>query len=160
MNLFYLNHDPKIAAANHYDKHKVKMILEAAQMLCTAHHALGEQHGYDTSYVPYKKAHLNHPSTVWVRSSAEHYVWTCDYMIALSNEYTKRYNKIHMSVHKLSNILYNLPDHIPHNGFVEPPQCMPDEYKVENDAVSAYWNYYENEKHTVRNAREPLITRP
>jgi hypothetical protein len=37
---------------------------------------------------------------------------------------------------------------------------MPDKYKVENDAVSAYWNYYENEKHTVKNSDEKLITRP
>jgi hypothetical protein len=37
---------------------------------------------------------------------------------------------------------------------------MPDEYKVANDSVSAYWNYYENEKHTVKNANEELIKRP
>ena len=36
MNLFYLDRDPVIAASYHYDKHKVKMVLEAAQMLCTA----------------------------------------------------------------------------------------------------------------------------
>ena len=47
MNLFYLDRDPK-----------VKMVLEAAQMLCTAHHALGEQYEYDTSYVPYRKASI------------------------------------------------------------------------------------------------------
>ena len=37
MNIFYLHPNPNKAAAYHYDKHKVKMILEAAQMLCTAH---------------------------------------------------------------------------------------------------------------------------
>ena len=47
MNLFYLDRDPVVAASYHYDKHKVKMVLEAAQMLCTAHHALGEQYEYD-----------------------------------------------------------------------------------------------------------------
>ena len=38
MNIFYLHEDPKVAASYFYDKHKVKMILECAQMLCTAHH--------------------------------------------------------------------------------------------------------------------------
>jgi hypothetical protein len=43
---------------------------------------------------------------------------------------------------------------------IEPPQCMPDEYKVEGDSVSAYWNYYEQEKHNVRNKNEKKIIRP
>ena len=38
MNIFYLDKDPAKAASYFYDKHKVKMILESAQMLCTAHH--------------------------------------------------------------------------------------------------------------------------
>ena len=40
MNIFYLNKDPQIAAIEHNDKHCVKMILEYAQMLCTAHREL------------------------------------------------------------------------------------------------------------------------
>jgi hypothetical protein len=37
MNIFYLDKDPKIAAQFHCDKHVVKMIIETAQMLSTAH---------------------------------------------------------------------------------------------------------------------------
>ena len=59
MNIFYLDKNPSVSASYFYDKHKVKMILESAQMLCTAHIALGNDN------VPYKKAHLNHPSTIW-----------------------------------------------------------------------------------------------
>ena len=40
MNIFYLDRDPKIAAQLACDKHVVKMILESAQMLCTAHGVL------------------------------------------------------------------------------------------------------------------------
>ena len=40
MNIFYLDRDPGIAAAMHCDKHVVKMILETAQMLSTAHRVL------------------------------------------------------------------------------------------------------------------------
>ena len=40
MNIFYLDRDPKIAAEMHCDKHVVKMILESAQMMSTAHRVL------------------------------------------------------------------------------------------------------------------------
>ena len=40
MNIFYLDRNPKVAAEMHCDKHVVKMILESAQMLCTAHRVL------------------------------------------------------------------------------------------------------------------------
>ena len=161
MNLFYLDRDPVIAARYHYDKHKVKMVLEAAQMLCTAHHVLGEQFEYDTSYVPYKKAHVNHPSSIWVRSNAKQYLWTYNYMMALGKEYTKRYNKIHKTIDRCRDVLYTLPKYIAvKNGFSEPPQCMPDEYKVEGDSVAAYWNYYEQDKYRIANKNEQKITRP
>ena len=40
MNIFYLDKAPEIAAQLHCDKHVVKMILESAQMLSTAHRVL------------------------------------------------------------------------------------------------------------------------
>jgi hypothetical protein len=40
MNIFYLDHDPKVCAEMHVDKHCVKMILEYAQLLSTAHRVL------------------------------------------------------------------------------------------------------------------------
>ena len=154
MNIFYLHEDPKVAASYFYDKHKVKMILECAQMLCTAHIALGNED------VPYKKSHLNHPSSVWVRTNNENYQWLYNHMLALGKEYTKRYNKTHLTITKCKDILAVTPLSIPTGNFTEPPQCMPDEYKVEGDSVTAYWNYYEKEKHSVRNKNESIKTRP
>ena len=40
MNIFYLDENPWVNAEMHCDKHCVKMILETAQMLCTAHRSL------------------------------------------------------------------------------------------------------------------------
>ena len=154
MNIFYLHSNPKVAASYFYDKHKVKMILECAQMLCTAHIALGNEN------VPYKKSHLNHPSSVWVRANNENYRWLYDHMLALGKEYTKRYNKTHLTITKCKDILAVAPSSIPAGSFNEPPQCMPDEYKVENDSVSAYWNYYEQEKYKIANKNEQKISRP
>ncbi len=157
MNIFYLNSDPKKAAEIQYNKHVVKMILESAQMLCTAHHCYGSSE--QKVNVPYKQAHLNHPSTVWARKSKSTYMWLYDHMIALGKEYTKRYGKEHLTITKCRDFLATPPVHIQGVEFCEPPQCMPEEYKVQGDSVSAYWNYYENEKHTVKSASEQIITR-
>lgn len=154
MNIFYLHSDPKVAASYFYDKHKVKMILECAQMLCTAHIALGNED------VPYKKSHLNHPSSVWVRANSRNYQWLYNHMLALGNEYTKRYNKTHLTITKCKDILATPPLNIPTGSFSEPPQCMPDEYKVKDDSVSAYWNYYEQDKYKIANKNEQKIIRP
>ena len=154
MNIFYLHSDPKVAASYFYDKHKVKMILECAQMLCTAHIALGNEN------VPYKKSHLNHPSSVWVRANNENYQWLYNHMLALGEEYTKRYKRTHLTITKCKDILAVAPLNIPIGSFNEPPQCMPDEYKVDNDSVSAYWNYYEQNKYKIANKNEQKIIRP
>lgn len=154
MNIFYLHPDPKVAASYFYDKHKVKMILECAQMLCTAHIALGNED------VPYKKSHLNHPSSVWVRENNENYQWLYNHMLALGEEYTNRYKKTHLTITKCKDILAVAPLNIPTGSFTEPPQCMPDEYKVKNDSVSAYWNYYEQDKYKIANKNEQKIIRP
>lgn len=158
MNLFYLDRDPVTAASYHYDKHKVKMVLEAAQMLCTAHHCYGDEELKDL--IPYKQAHLNHPSTIWVRKSRTTYFWAYEYMMALGREYTKRYGKEHLTIIKCRDFLSQYPKYIQGDDWCEPPQCMPDEYKVEDDSISAYWNYYEGDKYKIANKNEQKIVRP
>lgn len=140
MNIFYLSNDPNKAASYQYNKHVVKMILETAQLLCTAHHELGSN-----VEVPYKPTHKNHPSAVWVRSSVEAYMWTYEHMLALGREYTRRYGKQHLTISKCRELLYTLPKNISNAPFEQPPQCMPEEYRVD-DAVDGYWNYYIAEK--------------
>jgi hypothetical protein len=78
MNIFYLDKCPVKAAQLQYNKHVVKMILESAQMLCTAHHCYGDRDQKEN--VPYKQAHLNHPSTIWARQSRSTYMWLYEHM--------------------------------------------------------------------------------
>ena len=146
MNIFYLDKCPHKAAKLQYNKHIVKMILESAQMLCAAHHVLGS-----SIDIPYKLAHKNHPSTIWVRQNSIHYDWLYDHMRALGDEYTKRYGKTHISITKCKDLVY-LPPGIPTVMFNQPPQCMPDEYK-DKCSIQAYWNYYIGEKHVVANLK-------
>jgi len=152
MNIFYLDEDPKLAAIYQYNKHVVKMILESAQMLCTAHHVIMG----DDADVPYKITHKNHPSTIWARQSGQNYAWLYHHMMALGEEYYVRYGKKHLSITKCEDKLAILPGGILETGFTQPPQCMPDEYK-DKCSIQAYWNYYIGEKHKVANPKTEKI---
>ena len=145
MNIFYLDHDPVVAAQMMCDKHVVKMILESAQMLSTAHRVL-DGDDIANSKGLYKMAHKNHPSTVWVRANSKNYEWLWEHMEALMKEYTHRYGK-HHATERLIHYLWEFPKNISHGDgeFTDPPQCMPD-YCKNDDAVSAYQTYYILEK--------------
>ena len=152
MNIFCLHSDPVEAAKLQYNKHVVKMILESAQMLCVAHHVYG-----NSNDVPYKEVHLNHPSTRWTRLCRANYMWLYDHMIALGDEYTKRYGKTHLTITKCKEFLSKPPLNLPGGEFTEPPQAMPDEYKVEGDSITAYWNYYVGDKSHIANIKKEKI---
>ena len=141
MNIFYLDNHPDDAAEMHCDKHCVKMILEYAQMLSTAHRELDG----NVPDILYKSTHKNHPSTIWTRSSKQHYDWLFRLFRMLSAEYTLRYGKIHKTWEKLGKILETTPKNIVENGWIDPPQCMPDHCK-KTDTIDAYRNYYLTEK--------------
>lgn len=144
MNIFYLDKDPYKSARAMTNKHVIKMILECAQLMCTAHHILDEDNAIHKDKL-YKPTHANHPSAVWVRGSAENYAWLYSHFLALNSEYTLRYNKVHKTYSLLFETLYNLPINIPKGVFSQPPQAMPDTYK-HYDSVQAYRRYYMNEK--------------
>lgn len=137
MNIFYLSRDVTECARYHCDKHVVKMILEYAQLLSTAHRVLDGDFAASRLGC-YKATHVNHPSAVWVRASRDHYDWLVSLFDALCREYTHRYGKHHKceSMHGLLNV----PENIPEAGWTDPPQCMPDEYK-QDDTVQAYRDY-------------------
>jgi hypothetical protein len=162
MNIFYLHNDPKTCAEMHVDKHCVKMILEYAQLLSTTHRVLDgvqsirlsktgrKQSAFILSdsreSILYSATHVNHPSAVWVRKSYENYVWLYQLFTELMKEYTYRYGKNH-ACERLADALYTPPTHIPKGvGFSEPTPAMPDHYKVHNNSIQSYKNYYLGDK--------------
>ena len=69
MNIFYLDREPKTCAEMHCDKHVVKMIIEYAQLLSTAHRLLDGTQDVEKRYVhgslPARWRHIKvwkHPS--------------------------------------------------------------------------------------------------
>ena len=85
MNIFATDIDPVKSAKALDNKRVIKMVLESAQMLCTALHLNGASH-----LAKYKKTHQNHPSNVWVRETRSNYEWLLIHFKALCDEYTLR----------------------------------------------------------------------
>jgi hypothetical protein len=162
MNIFYLHHDVVKCAEMHNDKHTVKMIIEYAQLLSTAHRVLdgdivigkSKTGRKQTRYVLpsddsilYSVTHINHPSSVWVRQSDKNYDWLFGLFQALMTEYTHRYGKTH-ATSRLEMHLAKLPKNIPQKPFTEPTPAMPDDVKVPGDSIASYRRYYiQNKPH-------------
>jgi len=160
MNIFYLSENTKECAKMHNDKHCIKMILEYAQLLSTAHRVLdgvptvsrrettGRQY---TSYklsddrdgVLYSATHINHPSAIWCRQSIQNYQWLWSLLVELCAEYTYRYGKVHKC--ESSGLVLELaesPKNIVDGPFTEPTPAMPEEYVVKDNSIASYRNYY------------------
>lgn len=166
MNIFVLDKDPVKAAQLQCDKHVVKMIVESAQMLSTAHRMIDGTMTIEKSTktgrnikrwvlnddrenVMYKAVHMNHPCTVWTRQSAANYQWHYTHFLALCDEYTHRYNKVHATDKLLRDTLVKLPYNISHqHGLTRfalamnaQPQCIHIE-----DPVRSYREFYQTKK--------------
>ena len=114
------------------------MVLETAQILCGVHWVEGGE-------APYKLSHRNHPCSIWARECVENYVWLCDLGLALSKEYSHRYNKRHKSQDIIEWCYDKIPN-LRNNGVMTPfALAMPDEGKIGN-VVESYREYYMKEK--------------
>ena len=146
MNIFFLDRCPYAAAEMQGDRHVVKMPLEAAQLLCTAHRFKSElrQDNLDALGV-YKSSHANHPLAKWTMERTSNYCWLLSHYIRLCEEFRRRRGKYH-KCEDLKSVLSEVPYHIP--GWMhgvrtisEIPLCMPDTFKTSNTFLS-YRAYY------------------
>ena len=162
MNIFFLSESPTLSAIAQTDKHVVKMALESAQLLCTAHRVLDgketirlsknnrklkywEMADEELESTLYKPTHYNHPCSIWVRESAANYNWLLCHWLSLCAEYEKRFGKVHATFTKLYDILEVPPKNISLQRFTQPCKAMPDQY-VKDGVCESYINYYKSEK--------------
>jgi len=145
MNIFVLDSNVILCAQYHNDKHVIKMILETAQLLCSAHWVNGTE-------APYKKTHVNHPCSIWVRESISNYKWLCNLGKELCKEYTYRRGRRHKTEDVIHWLIVNLPN-IKDIGLTPFAQAMPD-YLRDNNSVIAYRQYYILEKQHLANWSE------
>lgn len=160
MNLFILSKCPDRAAQFQCDKHVVKMVLETAQLLCTAHRMLDGEHynavtkngrrvsrwklNDEREDKLYQAAHVAHPCTKWVQKSDANYHWAFYHFVALLEEYSHRYGKTHKS-DELVEMLEAAPSNIRHSFYpssfvlamTHEPQCID-----HSDPVKSYRDYY------------------
>lgn len=175
MNIFWLDNDPATNARYHCDKHIVKMIVEYAQLLSTAHRvldgtALGLEHPYTERTVKvhllpeelvvwdeigwqytgplYKATHINHPCAIWSRANRANYTTLVGLLDALCREYAHRYNKVHMTERLLPWVAYvpwALRSAELDLEMTPRPRSMPEQYH-HHDVVQSYRNYYNGAK--------------
>lgn len=99
MNIFILDENLETNAKYYCDQHIVKMILEAAQLLCSVAILKGEK-------APYKLTHKNHPCTKWLLENGKHWDFLVELTTELNKEYLKRFN--HTKNHKSFDVILSL----------------------------------------------------
>jgi len=95
------------------------MLLESAQMLCTALDLRG--FGFPDMYRP---THQGHPCTVWAAETLTNYEWLASHAFSLSEEYSCRTGKVHAS-HGTIEHCFALREGIPEGELTDFPNCTP-----------------------------------
>lgn len=141
MNIFIIDYDPVVAARQLCDRHIPKMFLESVQMLSNGLHHYGF-----ANMAKYKPMLVKHPCSKWAIESRDNYEWLIKHACEISNEYTKRFNKIHASNRELNDCI----DHYRQFSFkklnrTKFVQVMPLIYR-HPCTVKAYRSYYKDAK--------------
>ena len=176
MNIFVLDVDPVKAAQAHGDKHVVKMLLEACQLLYTAHWVISYPHLLEYKApvklaqvqkhlaVPesirsapssttrpnepgFRPCHIYHPCAVWVRDSVSNYEFTCKLALALADEFKYRYPaKGPHACEAHAQWLLANPPCFMMDGGLTPFVQAMDPEYRRDDPVEGYRNYYRTSK--------------
>jgi hypothetical protein len=172
MNIFLLHLDPTKCAQAHADKHVVKMLLEACQLLYTAHWVIEYPHLLEYKApvklaivqkhlaVPesirtappslsrpeepgFRPCHIHHPCAVWVRESLQNYLFLTELAMALAEEFKYRYPK--KGAHACERHAHWLHSNYPSFMMDIPRTPFVQAMDVQyrrDDPVEAYRNYY------------------
>ncbi len=168
MNILILDEDPKKSAEYHCDMHIKSFVLNYSQLLSSCHWISLYNNEEEKLYFkklkdmkeffykkypeghesrpPYSMNYINNPCTHWIRESIQNYNWTCDILIAACNEYQKRYNNIHKCQEYSIWFKNNIPFDIPDIGLTNFCINVPDQYKISEDAIVCYREFYKKEK--------------
>ncbi len=149
MNFMILSSDPVECARMHPDKIINSQIKEAAQMLFLPFW----MEARDDSRIEKQlkgigaclPTHEWHPCTMWVRRSQGNYYWAYSLFLALLKEKRRRWIEPH-EYEKFRVILSSVPRTVFFGDLTPFAQAMPDECKVEGDAVAAYREYFRQHK--------------
>ena len=154
MNIFVTDPCPIQSARNLPDKHIVKMPLETCQMLAIIYsdwyYGVGKLYKQDGT--PYRTAHgafRNHPCTQWAAANQYNLAWLITHGLALCEEYTERYGKVHTCYNVLiqaGDIYNDCFDELwseAYHKVTEFTRAMPEDIKYDTtiDTIEAYKRY-------------------
>ena len=151
MNIFAVHVHPGVAARSLPDKLVCKMSTESLQLLTPwafNTHAFATFKPDGTQYST--KGYVHHPCMKWQYESPANVAWLLRHALAMCDEYTKRYGKVHGALYGLKQVLaFFLEDHgsdtcwVDHTPFV---LAMPEQYKDPTNPIQSYRNYLIGEK--------------
>ena len=154
MNIFVTDSCPVQSAQNLPDKHIVKMPLETCQMLSIIYsdwyYGVGKL--YKSDGTPYRTAHgafRNHPCTQWAAANQYNLAWLIMHGLALCDEYTLRYHKVHTCqdvIHQATRIydsIFDEPAYSAYHKVKRFTRAMPEDLKFDTtiDTITAYKRY-------------------
>lgn len=174
MNIFVLHWKQRKAARWHVDSHVIKMLLETAQLLYTAHWVLyypelreckspiALSKAQKQLEVPeymwsaplcetsgeagYRPCHIWHPCQKWTRVCSGNYLWLATLGLELAREFRFRFKKEH-SCEKHINWLH---ENIPLTIRIFPRRgfavAMDDKYKISDNPIECYRHFYKTSK--------------
>ena len=154
MNIFVTHNSPTQSARNLPDKHVVKMPLETCQMLAVIYsdwyYGVGKL--YRANGMPYATkagAFRNHPCTQWAAANQYNLAWLIMHGLALCDEYTLRYRKIHACqdvIHQATRIydsIFDKPAYSAYDKVTSFTRAMPEDIKYDKTitTIQAYIKY-------------------
>ena len=166
VNIFYTDHDPKIAAKDSCDSYVVKIPVEVSLLLSAIHWrtgysgpvASGYSLRFDTRgrpsqavgpYANSKVIKSTSETYQWLVRSTGNYGYAIVYGLELIEEYKKRYGKFHRTEGVLLWLKHNVPD-IPEGPVTtDVGLAMPKKYKNRADPTGSYKAYIRAEKSAV-----------
>ena len=95
-------------------------------------------------YKTEKGAFRNHPCTIWANETVANSRWLIRHGLALCEEYSNRYGKIHSCLHTLAYANKIFPLDATHQSKLTPfVRAMPEEYKFDDSitTIEAYKMY-------------------
>jgi len=155
MNIFVTNQCPIQSARNLPDKHIVKMPLETCQMLAIIYsdwyYGIGQLHKVNGQ--PYATKHgafRKHPCTQWAAENYWNLSWLISHGMALCDEYTARYGKVHSCQSAISEAIVIFESAFDFNVDIYKDslpmtftRAMPEDIKFDDtiDTITAYKRY-------------------
>jgi hypothetical protein len=155
LNIFSLDKDPVVCAAYHVDRHVVKMIVEYAQLLSTAHHLRGTR--YKEGEIYKKISNPGHGACVWTCQTSGNYQYVHRLLMAVLDEYTFRYGKIHkVRRDGMDQRLKRLPLNIERAPMTKQILTIPEDCKGPSVIASYRRTYANHKQHLLRWTSRPM----